>query len=105
MSRWPDDADGDALRRIERDGFDFTTPCTIDFNVDFDAWPPSTEAMALLLARFPDAQAHEDEDGGYVRFQVHALLTHALVTAIQDEVTALVAPHGGACDSWGVLVP
>ena len=105
MNQWPDDADGDALRRIERDGFDFATPCTIDFNVDFDPWPPPAAAMAILQARFPGVQAHADDEGGYVQFQVHARLSHRLVTSLQDEVTALMAPHGGVCDSWGVLMP
>lgn len=105
MRTWPDDADGDALRRIERDGFDFDTPCTIDFNVDFDHWPPTAEAMSLLQAKFPGAKAYGDGAGGYVQFQVRALLSHALVTRVQDEVTTLMAPHGGTCESWGVLVP
>lgn len=32
-ANWPDDADGDVLRRMQRTGFDFSKPCLIDCNV------------------------------------------------------------------------
>jgi len=35
--QWPDDADGDVLRRMKARGFDFNQPCLVDFNVDFDS--------------------------------------------------------------------
>lgn len=35
---WPNDADGGVLRRLQADGFDFSRPCVIDCNVDFEQW-------------------------------------------------------------------
>jgi hypothetical protein len=105
MTDWPDDADGDVLRRMARHGFDFARPWTIDFNVDFAHWPPSTEALSLLIRAFPNAVVYEPsaEGEGYVQFQVNALVAYALVTRIQAEVSAWMAPFGGVCESWGVL--
>jgi len=31
--RWPDDADGDVFRRMQKSGFDFDKAVDIDFNV------------------------------------------------------------------------
>lgn len=105
MSDWPVDADGDVLRRMARSGFDFDRPWSIDFNVDFDHWPPPPDALARLTREFPSAVVYEPSDGGggYVQFQVHAHVTYALVTQIQAEVSLWMAPCGGVCESWGVL--
>ena len=71
---WPNDADGDVFRRMEKSGFDFSKAHSIDFNVDFEGWPPMTEAVALLKRRYPNAKIHEPsgEYLGYVQFQIHA---------------------------------
>lgn len=104
-TKWPDDVDGDALRRLEGVGFDFQKPCTVDFNVDFDDWPPPADALALLGSNFPSATIHDpsDDSDGYVQFQVFETLSYALVTGIQAKVSAWVGPYGGVCESWGVL--
>ena len=105
MMSWPDDADGDVFRRLSSHGFDFDRPWLIDFNVDFDGWPPSAEALSRLMREFPSVVVFEpsEEGDGYVQFQIHAQVTYALVTRIQAEVSEWMAPYGGACESWGVL--
>jgi hypothetical protein len=105
LATWPDDADGDVLRRLERNGFDFSKPVAIDFNVDFDAWPPPDSALELLKERFGeiDVIEPEDEGSGYVCFQVTSRLSYELVTSVQRSVSLALASNGGQCDSWGVL--
>lgn len=102
---WPDDADGDVLRRIQASGFDFKREVEIDFIVDFAAWPPAGEAIASIRARHARLKMHAPDatGSGYVRFVVRASLTYELVMDIQRSVSALVAPFGGVCESWGVL--
>ena len=102
---WPNDVDGDVLRRMEESGFDFSKSHEIDFNVDFDRWPPMPEALALIRLRYPNTVVHEPfgEDRGYVQFQVHARVTYDLVMRIQRETSALMADFGGYCQSWGVM--
>jgi hypothetical protein len=53
MSVWPTDVDGDVLREIEAGGFDFSKPTLIDFNVDFETWPPPKNAVDVLAQDFP----------------------------------------------------
>lgn len=104
VSNWPDDADGDVLRRIESSGFDFDKPCVIDFNVDFDAWPPSPSAIETLKRKFQSTKSYElPEGGGYMQFQLVERLSYDLVMRVQSEVSDLMAPYGGVCESWGVL--
>ena len=102
---WPNDADGDVLRRMEQEDFDFSKPHPIDFNVDFDEWPPDSKAVALVKKQYPGTVVHEpkDEYGGYLQFQVHDRVSYELVMRIQRQVSALVAPYDGRCESWGVM--
>ena len=41
-------------------------------------------------------------EGGYLEFQVYALVSYELVTNTQRHVTELMAPFRGVCCSWGV---
>jgi hypothetical protein len=105
MTDWPDDADGDVLRRMARSGFDFEKPSLIDFDVDFEAWPPAPDALVILSREFPSSIVHPPSEdlNGYVQFQVFEKVTYALVTRMQAHVSELMSPYGGVCESWGVL--
>lgn len=96
---WPNDADGEVMRRLGATGFNFYVPTTIDFNIDFDEWPPGARAIEALATQFPDFSVESD----YVLVRVHALVTYEFVTATQDQLNDLMAAHGGRCESWGVL--
>jgi len=102
---WPNDVDGDVFRRMEESGFDFSKYQLIDFNVDFEEWPPTTEALAVVRHRYPNAvlRPPDGEDRAHVQFQVHALVTYDLVIRIQREMSELMADFGGRCESWGVM--
>ena len=102
---WPSDADGDVLRRLEADGFDFDQTCVIDFNVDFQSWPPSPEALLALRGRFGSVELIEAEDSAHscVQFRVQACVSYEVVTFTQRNASALMAPFGGVCESWGVM--
>lgn len=101
--KWPDDADGDVLRRLEEKGFDFTKSHTVDFNIDFDQWPPRKEAIDAIRIAYPDAKLYDDGGDGYILFKVNSLLSYDFVMRTQYEATSLVAQYGGRCESWGVL--
>ena len=104
---WPDDADGDVLRRLESSGFDFAADYGIDFNVDFEQWPPQATVLNWLRARYKHITVIEPKDdfNGYVQFKISSKLTHKLVIDTQAEATAAVEQYGGTCESWGVLRP
>ena len=102
----PRDVDGEALDRLQENGFDFSKPRLVEFTVDFSSWPPHREAMKRLSQDYPSvAVCRVDGDkAGYLEFQVYALLSYELVTNIQSHVTELMAPYNGVCSSWALLV-
>jgi hypothetical protein len=102
---WPDDADGDALRRLVENGFDFEESWLVDFNVDFEVWPPAKAALEGLESEFGQLAVYAPEEGslGYVQFQVRDRLSYESVTSIQRRATAIAGPFAGVCESWGVL--
>lgn len=105
MTDFPSDADGNVLRGLKESGFDFSQRVLIDFNVDFKKWPPAKDAVRMLEKKYPSVKIYEPEEGypGYLQFQVYELLTYQLVTRVQTEVSAWMAPFEGECISWGVL--
>jgi hypothetical protein len=101
---WPADSDGDVFRRMHADGFDFETPVSIDFNVDFAEWPPSGELITKLAENYEQVEFHEsDEYRGYDSFVVTEKVSYELVTSVQRSVSELAAPYGAVCESWGVM--
>jgi hypothetical protein len=102
---WPADADGDVLRQLEADECDFTEEHPIEFCVDFEKWPPPPQALVLLSDRFGAVSWDDPEAGsdGYVICTIEAKITYEFVTRIQQDITALLTPLGGKCDTWGVF--
>lgn len=102
---WPENTDGDVFRKLSSKGFDFSKVYTIDFNIDFDQWPPSAQAVQIINDTFPGAKVYADDDGkgGYVLFKLKAKPTYELVIQTQAKASTLVATFGGRCESWGIL--
>jgi hypothetical protein len=102
---WPDDADGGVFRNLAEDNFDFSKPYSVDYNVDFENWPPPAAALEWLRSQYGTLGLYpSDEDGsGYVQFQVVDRVTYEGVTSIQRHVSIAMVPFGGVCESWGVM--
>jgi len=107
---WPNDADGDVLRRLKENGFEFDNEVEIDFNIDFNHWPLTDEEVEKMQSLYSQASFYDpDEEGiengnlyGYVQFQVVAKLTYDLVINTQERVTEQMKQYGGWCESWGL---
>ena len=104
---WPNDVDGDVFRQLQRSGFNFGKTYVVDFNVDFVNWPPPHEAVEVLRKKYKELELRPPEDGdiGHIAFQLKGKLSYEWVVRVQREATALVARHGGKCETWGVLGP
>ncbi|MBR1208016.1 MULTISPECIES: ribonuclease E inhibitor RraB [unclassified Bradyrhizobium] len=101
---WPNDADGDVLRRLANDRFDFLTAHVVDFVIDF-ADRPSPEALTLLRQNYPLAVIHNDTEYGpnSLLIQLQSVVTYDFITTTQAGITELLKPFGGICESWGVM--
>jgi hypothetical protein len=97
---WPNNADGDVMRSLQAGGFNFDREVEIDFNIDFDEWPPDSSVTGMLQNKLPSAVISVEE--GCLLVQVRARLTYQFVINMQAELTALSDPFGGICESWGV---
>ena len=108
---WPNDADGDVLRGLEEDGFDFSKSYDVDFNIDFEEWPASQDAIDLLNSKYAPIEIIEPdeedlEEGitkGYILAQVSGQITYDFIVNTQEKLTVLMKPFGGFCESWGVM--
>lgn len=108
---WPDDADGDVLRSLEEDGFDFNKEYLVDFDVDFNKWPPSKNEEQEIKKLYPNCRFYDPleediEDGntiGYVNIQIESKITYEFVIKTQEEITKTMKPFGGWCEAWGVM--
>lgn len=107
--QFPDDEDGDVLRRMAASGFDFSLPHDVDFYAVFPA-----RADAVLVARqVVEADAEETIAGvstsgapdGATELKVvrKMLITHDAITAFERRLGDLCAAHAGRLDGWGVM--
>jgi len=98
---FPEDADGDALFQVAKQGSDLRLPMDIDFIV---AVPDETSgnkvARAAQSAGFTPEVA-TDEDGEWVVYCTRNMIaTYQGVVNAQEELAGLAAPHGGEPDGW-----
>ena len=102
---WPGDADGGVFRKLAAAGFDFSKSWSVDYNVDFESWPPPEAALDLLRTMYGELGIYPPErgDSGYVQFQVVGPVIYEGVTSVQRRTSAAMQPFGGVCESWGVM--
>jgi regulator of RNase E activity RraB len=101
----PDDADGDAMRRVLSHGSDPTRPMDVDFMI---ACPDVTtaEKIASLVSSmgFTTKISVDKADNSVTLYCVkHMLLDYDALMAIQSELNAIAQPHRGYIDGWGTF--
>ncbi len=103
----PDDATGGALRRLLRDGSDFSKPHEIDFHVavpDESAGRHVADAASKL--GFATKVVYDDENGpSWTCWCSRWMLPdHAAITQIEKRLDDIAQPVGGKIDGWGAFV-
>jgi hypothetical protein len=108
--RYPNDADGDALRTVAENGADMSRPMLVDFMV---AVSSSAAAESIARAARPlgyDAKVVRDtdddgneEDTWTVYCSKTMLLDYDSVIAAQAELDRVSGPFGGYSDGWGTF--
>ena len=102
---YPQDADGDALRKVAAHGADMSRPMIIDFSVDASNEEVATSVASLVTSRGYDPKIyHDDESGNWSVYCSRSMLaTYEGVVAAQDELNALLQSLGAVCDGWGTF--
>ena len=106
-NEFPDDENGDVMRRMQRNGDDFTKPRDIDFSVVF----PSEIAANEFAGRFRQSGykvSVEEWDGNRelpwdVTITRFMLPNHAKITEMEETLNLAAFPLGGRKDGWGCL--
>ena len=102
---YPNDADGDALRRLAADGADMDAPMEIDF---FVAAPNELAAEEIADAAEQadfDTEIHQDDESGAwtVICTAEMLATYETILAAQKRLDQLAVPYEGFADGWGTF--
>ncbi|HWA50803.1 MAG TPA: ribonuclease E inhibitor RraB [Dongiaceae bacterium] len=104
---FPDDLNGDVLRRLQRSGDDFSIPRDVDFSIVF---PDQDRAEAFAsMARAAGYEATVKKSGVRperpwdVTIVKYMFLTHAGITGFEMELEAAISPLDGRNDGWGCM--
>src|SRR5215813_10440846 len=103
---FPDDSDGDALRRVRNTGSDLSKPMLIEFQVaaPSEAAAQNIANVALSLGYRARVYDSPGTDGGWTcECSTRMLATHEGVLAIQRELGEISAEFGGFPDGWGTF--
>jgi regulator of RNase E activity RraB len=102
---YPQDDDGDALRRVAACGNDMSKSMDIDFQIAVE-----NEAAAKKVAEAASAIGYrvgisfdEEDEAWTVDCTKLMLATYDSVMSAQKELDALAEPMGGFCDGWGTF--
>jgi hypothetical protein len=107
MTAFPNDANGDVLRRMQAGGDDLTKPRDIDFEFVF-----TTEQRAKDFADQvrsgqnlkPETSRYEKRNMWQTTVTKHMLPTHQDITAVEQMLTRLPQLHDGKADGWGCFM-
>jgi hypothetical protein len=107
MSQFPDDENGDVLRRMAAEGIELVSPRIVDFEHCF---PDETAARGFLAAvegtvlegrlLRPDP---ENGRGWEVQCRERLVPTHAAITQTEQRLAEVAVRFGGYADGWGSL--
>jgi hypothetical protein len=99
----PDDADGDALRRLAATGSDLTREMEIDFAVDIPDRETGLAFAAIVRpAGFQTRVNQDDETGDWTCYCSCTMVpTYDEMIAAQKTLEELGRPFGARPDGWG----
>jgi hypothetical protein len=99
---FPDDADGEVLRRLADDGVDLSTPREVDFTI----YAPDESTAKSLLERigsmgYSPRLCIDEQDGSISLYcTIVMALTYDAVIERQEQLNAICRPVGAECDGW-----
>ena len=102
---FPDDADGDALRRVQANGSNMARPMDIDFHVTApDGGAAEAIAAQARAQGFAATATRDDEVGAWTSTcTLRMVPAHDQIIAIQARLDELSRPFGGETEGWGTF--
>ncbi len=105
MSSFPNDADGDALRRVEDAGADMSRVMEIDFHIAIPDKRAGEQIAVDAISMGYSTKIWQDEEDGEWTLEcskaMHA--TYDGVVNCQNELEEIARPFNGYTDGWGTF--
>jgi hypothetical protein len=102
---FPDDENGDVLRRLQESGDDLSASRNIDFTVAFPGKEEAEEFAVHLQGLGYKTTVEETKSVPDLPWDAvvvnHSIPTHASITAFEALLERLASPLGGRNDGWG----
>jgi hypothetical protein len=102
---FPDDDNGDVLRRMASHGDNLAAPRNVDFEHIF----PSIEAAFAFTAQVVNrtdtvsVKWYDARSSWNVRVTRHMTPTHRAITELELSLDKIARDHGGNADGWGCM--
>jgi hypothetical protein len=108
--QFPDDDNGDVLRRMEKHEFDFSREHEIEFFAVFATEEEAKQIGELYLAdhqsgeKTTNIETTPNEEGGMALILAKIMFpTHENITSFEEKLAERVSTVEGYLDGWGVL--
>ena len=106
MFKYPDDADGNALKRIADDGVDMTKPLTIEFQI---AVPDEAIANSVVndikKEGYSSKKDHDEVDDEWLIIcPIEIVPSYDNIVSTQQRLERLISSSNAQLVGWGVLI-
>ena len=100
---FPNDTNGDVLRRMAANGDDLRTPRNVDFERIFDSKDGAVAFLSEVASPSQEARLswYQERSVWNVQVVLHMVPTHAEISRIEAHLDAIAKKHGGDADGWG----
>lgn len=102
-SSYPNDADGDELRKVADSGADMSRPMVIDFSFDVPDERTARRVAEVAATHGFDPSISEDDGSWSVHCSKSMLATYEGVVAVRVELNELLRSYGATYDGWGTF--
>jgi len=101
--QFPDDENGDVLRRMRNDGDDLTRPRTIDFEHQFSKKSDALLFLTEICGGETKVSISRSGQGNIwdVQVSMYMVPTYAAVTEAETRLGNIASGFGGNPDGWG----
>ena len=100
---FPDDENGDVLRRMQASGDNLDVPRDMNFAFAFKTQSEAERFAAAVTAPDYHAEASPYSERKMWQAEVthHMTPTHAAITELEARLTKIAVEYGGEADGWG----
>ena len=103
--QFPDDENGDVLRRMHEGGDALTKARMIDFCFAFPSRDPAIQFASIVSEKEYEAciSFYEERDMWQVIIKKHMIPSHTAISEIEVDLSSRAQGAGGEPDGWGCM--